>query len=97
MTLSRYRRAPVVDFGRSFGTSRAHEVIRAAIADGSLAFKEIVLHESQRLDHLAGTYYGNGRYFWIIAAASDVGWALQVPPGTYIRIPDLEGVGKLVG
>jgi hypothetical protein len=42
-------------------------------------------------------YYGNGRYAWIIAAASDIGWMLQVPPGTYIRVPDFEQVARLVG
>jgi hypothetical protein len=97
MAFSRYRRAPVLDFGRQFGTSRAHEVIRSAIADGTLPFTEITLKEAQRLDHLAGQAYGNGRYWWLIAAASDIGWGLQAPPGTYIRIPDLEIATRLVG
>lgn len=97
MALSRYRRTDILDFGRQFGTGRAHEVIRTAIKNGTLAFKAITLTEAQRLDHLAGIYYGNGRYAWVIAAASDIGWMLQVPPGTYIRIPDLDQVTRLVG
>jgi hypothetical protein len=72
-------------------------VIRAAIADGTLPFKEITLKEAQRLDHIAAQAYGNGRYAWLIAAASDIGWMLQAPPGTYIRIPDLEVASRLVG
>lgn len=97
MAISRYRRSPILNFGRQYGTGRAHEVIRAAIADGSLPFEEITLKEAQRLDHIAGIAYGNSRYAWLIAAASDIGWMLQVPPGTNIRIPDLEIVSQLVG
>jgi hypothetical protein len=97
MAVSRYRRTDILDLGRQFGTGRAHEVIRAAIKAGTLSFQAITLREGQRLDHLAGIYYGNGRYAWIIAAASDIGWMLQVPPGTYIRIPDLEQSLRLVG
>ena len=97
MAFSRYRRTQVLDFGRQYGVGLAQEAIRAAIADGTLPFEEMVLHEAQRLDHIAGSKYGNGRYFWIIAAASGIGWALQVPPGTYLRIPDLDAVARLVG
>ena len=97
MPFSRYERTPILGFGQQFGTSRSHCVIRQAIADGSLPFKQITLHENVRLDHLAGLNYGNGRYWWVIAAASDIGWGLQVPPGTIIRIPDLATVSKLIG
>ena len=97
MAISRYRRSDVLDLGRQFGTGRAHEVIRAAIKDGTLAFEAITLREAQRLDHIAGVRYGNARYWWVLAAASDIGWGLQVPPGTYIRIPDFEQVVRLVG
>ncbi len=96
MAFSRYRRTQVLDLGRQFGTGRAHEVIRAAIKEGALSFQTLTLTESQRLDHLAGQYYGNGRYAWIIAAASDIGWMLQVPAGTFIRIPNFEEVVRLV-
>jgi hypothetical protein len=97
MTFSRYERTPVREFGASFGTSKTHTVIRAAIKDGRLDYKELVLHGHERLDHLAGKYYNDSRFWWIIAAASDIGWALQVPPGTVIKIPDLSRVAELVG
>jgi hypothetical protein len=97
MAFSRYRRSNVIDYGRQFGTSTSHEVIRAAIADGSLSYREITLHEAQRLDHIAAIEYKNGRYWWVIAAASNIGWGLQVPPGTHIRIPNLEQVSRLIG
>jgi len=97
MTFSRYERAPIRDFGASFGTGFSHSVIRTAIKDGRLGFKEIILRGHERLDHLAGKYYNDSRFWWIIAAASDIGWALQVPPGTIIRIPDINKVALLVG
>lgn len=97
MALSRYRRSDILDFGRQYGTGRSHEAIRAAISDGSLTFEPLVLKEAQRLDHLAGLYYNNSRYWWVIAAASNIGWGLQVPAGTYIRIPNLEQITRLVG
>jgi len=49
-----------------------------------------------RLDALAGVLYGEGRYWWVLAAASNVGWSLQVPPGTIITVPDLRAVERLV-
>lgn len=86
-----------MDFGRHYGTGRAHEVIRRAIKDGTLAFEPLTLKDAQRLDHIAGQKYGNGRYAWIIAAASDIGWILQVPAGTFLRVPKLEDVARLIG
>lgn len=97
MPFSRYERTQVLGFGQLLGTGRSHSVIRARIKDGSLAYKQLILHENVRLDHLAGIHYGNSRYWWVIAAASDIGWGLQVPPGTVIRIPELAAVSKLVG
>ena len=31
--------------------------------------------------------YGSGNMWWVIAAASGIGWGTQVPPGTLLRIP----------
>lgn len=97
MAVSRYRRTDVLDLGRQYGTGRAHETIRDAIKNGTLRYEGTTLKEAQRLDHLAGAYYSNARYWWIIAAASDIGWGLQVPAGTFIRVPDLDQVIRLVG
>jgi hypothetical protein len=97
MALSRYERCPIVNLGTAYGTSTAHVTIKTAIQNGLLPYTTIILHERDRLDHVAGRYYGNGRYWWVIAAASDIGWALQVPPGTVINIPDLAVVSRLIG
>jgi hypothetical protein len=97
MPFSRYSRAPVLGFGSQYGTSAAITAIRTAIANGNLATQEILVRGVERLDVLAGSIYGDARYWWILAAASDIGWGLQVPPGTIIKIPDLAAVGRLVG
>lgn len=47
-----------------------------------------------RLDTLAGSIYGNAKYWWILAAASDIGWGLQAPPGTVLNIIDLESLAQ---
>jgi len=53
--------------------------------------------EGDRLDTLAAQAYGSGIYWWIIAAASGIGWAPQVPPGTLLIIPTtLAEVAELV-
>lgn len=97
MPFSRYARTPKLDLGAQFGTSQAVAVIRAAIKSGRLPYTSTVIRGVERLDTLSGTIYGDARYWWVLAAASDIGWGLQVPPGTIIIIPDLSNVGQLVG
>lgn len=97
MALSRHARTPVLGFGTQFGTGRAREAIQAAVRDGRVAVKPIVLRGKERLDTIAGAYYGDGRYWWVLAASSNVGWGLQVPPGTTINIVDLGEIAALVG
>ena len=52
-----------------------------------MSYSTITLKEGQRLDILAGQRYGDASLWWIIAAASGIGWGLQVPPGTIVRVP----------
>lgn len=98
MAFSRYSRCAVLDFGAQFGTSQAVQFIRGAIANGTLSpGKQVILRGAERLDTIAGVQYGDARYWWIIAAASNIGWGLQAPPGTVIYLPLLSDVSKLVG
>ena len=97
MTINRYTRTPILAYGTQYGTGRAREAIQAGIANGSIAVTKIVLRGAERLDTVAGEAYGDGRYWWILAAASNIGWGLQVPPGTVISIPDLASVAALIG
>lgn len=97
MPKSRYNSTPVLGIGRSYGTSQSIIRIRNAIKTGVLDYDTRILKGMERLDTLAGEIYGEGRYWWILAAASDIGWGMQVPPGTIIRIPDLDRVLRMIG
>jgi hypothetical protein len=98
MPFSRYARTPVLNFGALYGTGRAREAIQAAIASGQLVTtRSIIVRGRERLDTIAGEVYGDGSYWWILAAASNIGWGMQVPPGTIIYVPDLGAVAALCG
>lgn len=94
MAFSRYSRTQILGLGQRYGTSFYIPVIRTNIKNGNIRFEEAVIDEAERLDALAGQIYGDGRLWWILAAASDIGWMPQVPPGTRLRIPKLEDVAK---
>lgn len=95
MAFSRYSRTPILKLGEQYGTSTAQTKIREAIKNGTIKTREIVVRGAERLDTIAGSTYGDARYWWVLAAASDIGWGLQIPPGTIIRIPDLNDVAQI--
>ena len=96
--IDRYKRATKIRAGRAYGTYVAGNVIYRAYQQGAIDVEVMTLAESQRLDHIAGEHYGDGTLWWIIAAASRIGWSLQVPAGTRIVIPtDLGQIAALVG
>jgi len=94
--MRRYEKAPVMSGGMFRGSTMAIVSIRKAISTGQMAVVESVLQEGQRLDVLAGIEYGDSTLWWVIAAASNIGWGLQVPPGTLIRIPSLSDVAAVI-
>lgn len=96
MSFSRYNRSPKLDLGAQYGTSRAAEAIRAAIKGNKIHFKIIVVRGAERLDTLAGSIYGDARYWWVLAAASNIGWGLQIPAGTMINVPELGAISQIV-
>ena len=98
MSLRRYTRTRLIFGASQYATPRGVAFIRKAVKNGNISVSPYVTKESERLDTLAGKKYGNGRLWWIIAAASNIGWALQVPPGTRLLIPNNLGqVAKIVG
>lgn len=97
MAFSRYNQAPIIDYGKQYGTSTAVSAIRSAIAANIIKTEQIYLRGAERLDTLAGVIYGDARYWWVLAAASNIGWGMQVPPGTIINIPNLSDVSNLIG
>ncbi len=68
-------------------TSSALLRIRQGISSGRLGFSVVELKDGERLDHIAHRAYGDGKLWWIIAAASGIGWWLQAPPGTRVIVP----------
>jgi nucleoid-associated protein YgaU len=97
MPLSRYARAPILDFGAQQGTSNAAAIIRSAIKSGNVSTKTVITRGRDRLDTLAGELYGDARYWWVLAAASDIGWGMQIQPGTIILVPDLSSISAIIG
>ena len=67
--------------------SQGVSAIRSGVESGTIPTVIVEVKENQRLDHIASEYYGDGTKWWIIAAASGIGWWLQVPPGTILRVP----------
>jgi hypothetical protein len=95
---SRYRNSAVLGLGTQYGTSRAVSTIRDGIKKGTIPVVDVtIVSGNQRLDQLAALYYNDSRFWWVLAAASDIGWGLQVPPGTIISVPDINAVAGLVG
>ena len=97
MTVNRYDRDGTILGGRAFGTAGSVNAIRLAVRRGEISLQTVVLSEAQRLDTVAGEAYGNSSLWWVIAAASNIGWGLQVPAGTELSIPtDLSQIGDIV-
>jgi hypothetical protein len=98
MAFSRYRNSPKLALGTQYGTSRSVEIVRRGVRNGTIPIIDVVtLTGNQRLDHLAAIYYKDSRYWWVLAAASEIGWGLQLPAGTVINIPDLTVVSSVIG
>lgn len=96
MTIRRYGKTKILGLNFRFGTSQAIPILRQNIANGNIKYSEHILEENERLDILAGKVYGDSSLYWILAACSDIGFVLQVPPGTLIKIPDINDVAKYV-
>ena len=87
MGLSRYSLSDKVNRNTGLETNVNMNRIHRAVEEGRISITVVVLEEGQRLDQIAGVFYGDSSYWWAIAAASGIGWALQVPPGTVLRVP----------
>ena len=87
MAESRYTFSKKVKQGRVISVCDTYK-INKAVNNGIIPYTTMILEQSQRLDHIAGSVYGDSQLWWIIAAASGIGWGLQCPPGTVIKIPN---------
>lgn len=89
---------PIKRYVRSTGgvsLSISNEIYRA-VQNSAISFKVKTTTAGDRLDHIAFKEYKNAQYWWIIAAASGIGWWLQVPEGIVLNIPtDLDQIENL--
>lgn len=84
--------------GGKLQTSKTTTRLRRARELGLIPTREITIKESQRLDHLAQEHLGNSHLWWVLAALSDIGWGLQIPAGTIIRVPlEINSIRSIVG
>ena len=86
MAISRYYRSSIVN-RNTFINRNISFRIHDAVMKNKLSVTVLVATPEERLDIIAGKFYGETQYWWVIAAASGIGWNLQVPPGTLIKVP----------
>ena len=95
--MRRYKRDQRIS-GGLLQTAQSVTILRRAKEFKLISLKKVILSDSQRLDHIAYKHLGDPHAWWIIAALSDIGWAMQLPPGTILYIPrDLQTIQSLVG
>jgi hypothetical protein len=94
--MKRYSNSTIYAFGKSRGASQSAMKIRDAINSGQIECEKRVFQEGERLDTIAGQTYGDSSLWWVIAAASGIGWGLQVPPGTRVLVPNIQQVAKVI-
>lgn len=98
MSFSRYVNDTRINLGQQLGSPSSILLLKRAIKDGTVPIvRSVVLTGDERLDVLSGTFYGDGRFWWVLAAASDIGWGLQVPAGTVVNIVKISDVERLIG
>lgn len=96
MATSRYQNDDQISFGNQLATPKLVYALREGVRDGSIpVVRQIVMTGSDRLDTLAGVIYEDAKYWWVLAAASNIGWGLQAPPGTVLNIVRLSDISGL--
>ena len=85
--IGRYTFTPKVNQGKAYSTQELSSKIYYSTISGLIPYQTRLLREGERLDTIAGKAYGDGTLWWVIAACSGIGWGLQVPPGTLLKVP----------
>jgi len=94
---SRYINDSTLRQGKILSTAKGVDTLRTALREGKIPFTERTLREGERIDQIAGEIFGDGRLWWVLAAISNIGWPMQLPPGTIIKIPlDMPDVLRLI-
>lgn len=83
-------------YSEQMGTAIKVRAIRYALKSGIIhPTAQFLLSGDDRLDTMAGKIYGDARYWWVLAAASNIGWGMQPPPGTLITVVNLTDLERL--
>ena len=96
MTISRYGRTAIIGAGQLLGTSEMISAIRSGIKSGDIRYTTATLAEHERLDTISAKTYNDSTLWWIIAAASNIGFITQCPPGTNLTIPSIDDILKFI-
>lgn len=96
MAIRRYSSSNLVNGGLARGSSSAPDTIFKGIESGRISITNRTMQEGERLDIIAAQVYGDATLWWVIAAASGIGWGMQVPPGTNLVIPSLNDISKVI-
>ena len=97
MSISRYYFTRPIG-SKTLATTSMTSRIFSAVDSGRIASKLGQISDGQRLDQIAFSEYGDSSLWWIIAAASGIGWPMQLQAGTYIRIPtNLDVIFEIIG
>ena len=86
--IGRYTLSRRIEDGKAIAPSKASAILYRAALSTALPVSLRVLEEGERLDTISFEVYGTSSFWWIIAGASGIGWGLQVPPGTLLKIPN---------
>lgn len=62
--------------------------VRKAVVNNQISYTVETTTPGVRLDFYANKYYNDPSMWWLIAAASGIGWWLQMPPGRVLYIPN---------
>jgi len=96
MATSRYFFQPVIG-NKFYTTSDLSSRIYNEVDTGVIPIVLTQVTSNKRLDVIAFETYGDSSLWWIIAAASGIGWSMQLTPGTYIRVPtDLSKIYEMM-
>jgi hypothetical protein len=82
-----FKRAVSINGKTILATNKCSTRIYQAVLDKKLPCDIYIMKQGDRLDIIAYKKYKNSDYWWIIAAASGIGWGLQLTPGTILAIP----------
>jgi hypothetical protein len=97
MSISRYQNDLPIRNGKILKTASTVSRLRRLYRTGGIAVREVILKENERIDQIAGKEMGESSLWWIIAALSDIGWSMQLPPGTILRVPvDVQQLTEII-